>query len=84
MGLSKVVGKDLIPVGLRNLTRMSATNERYLIYLPERLNNVWRAVYGRGIRVYVYVEIPEDLGGRQQAKSNAEADALAKVNDGTP
>ncbi len=74
MDFNKVVGKDLIPLGLRNVTRMSITRERYLIYLPEGLNSVWRTIHDRRIRVYVYVEIPDDLEnkGRQVPKSEVQ------------
>jgi len=50
----------------RKITRMTSTgNERYLIYLPEDLNEVWRAVHEKGLKVGIYIEIPSEPTERQ-------------------
>ena len=49
MGKSTVefIVKGLIPLGPRKITRMTNNpdRERYLIYLPSELNDLWREVY---------------------------------------
>jgi len=44
----------------RKIVRMSPNTERYLIYLPEDLNDVWKEIYERRLRVEVYVRPLEE------------------------
>ncbi|MCD6084816.1 MAG: hypothetical protein J7J20_04670 [Desulfurococcales archaeon] len=46
-------------VGGRYITRMTTKGERYLIYLPSNLNDLWRVLWGNKHRIKVYIEIPE-------------------------
>ena len=52
MGKSTVefISKGLIPLGPKKITRMTNKpgQERYLIYLPLELNDLWREVYESG------------------------------------
>jgi hypothetical protein len=53
----------LIDVGEIHVTRTSLgkkQGERYLIYLPMNRNYVWRLLHDLGVKVRVYIEIPED------------------------
>jgi hypothetical protein len=55
------ISKGLIPLGPRKITRMTSKpeRERYLIYLPLELNDLWREVYESGKKIKVYIEVPE-------------------------
>jgi len=46
----------LIPLGTRRIVRMGKV-ERYLIYLPERLNSLWKYLNSEGAKVEVYIRI---------------------------
>ncbi|MFP3491768.1 MAG: hypothetical protein RXN86_03235 [Vulcanisaeta sp.] len=55
------ISKGLILLGPKKITRMTTNpeKERYLIYLPLELNDLWREVYQNGEKVYkVYIEVP--------------------------
>ena len=62
MGKSTVefISKGLIPLGPKKITRMTTNpeKERYLIYLPLELNDLWREVYQSGKKIKVYIEVP--------------------------
>jgi hypothetical protein len=62
MGKSIVefISKGLIPLGPKKITRMSTNPdyERYLVYLPTELNDLWREIYENNKKVKVYIEIP--------------------------
>jgi hypothetical protein len=53
------ISKGLIPLGPKKITRMTNKpgQERYLIYLPLELNDLWREVYESGRKIKVYIEI---------------------------
>jgi hypothetical protein len=55
------ISKGLIPLGPRKVTRMTRKpeKERYLVYLPLELNDLWREVYESGKKIKIYIEIPE-------------------------
>jgi len=61
MGKSTVefISKGLIPLGPKKITRMSNNpdRERYLIYLPSELNDLWREVHESGKKIKIYIEI---------------------------
>jgi len=46
------------PVGSRAVVRMG--KDRYLVYLPISLNYLWKELHDKGIKVRVYIEIPEE------------------------
>lgn len=52
----------VVDVGDVRITRatLSRRNERYLVYLPTTRNYLWRALHDLGVKVRVYLEIPED------------------------
>jgi hypothetical protein len=54
------IAKGLIPLGPKKITRMTTNpeKERYLIYLPLELNDLWREVYQSGKKIKVYIEVP--------------------------
>mgnify|MGYP000176752887 CR=1 FL=1 len=54
-----LVNPKVLFVGSRFITRMSTKDERFLIYLPSNLNDLWRVLWGRKLKVKVYIEIPE-------------------------
>lgn len=62
MGKSSVefTSKVLIPLGPKKITRMTTNpeKERYLIYLPLELNDLWREVYQSGEKIKIYIEVP--------------------------
>jgi len=51
--------KGLIPLGPKRITRMSSKpeQERYLIYLPVELNDLWKEIYESGKKIKVYIEV---------------------------
>ena len=53
------IAKGLMPLGLRKITRMTnrPEQERYLVYLPVELNDLWREIYESGKKVKIYIEI---------------------------
>jgi hypothetical protein len=54
----------LIDVGEIHITRTTLgkkQGERYLIYLPTNRNYVWKLLHDLGVKVRVYIEIPEDV-----------------------
>mgnify|MGYP001626445815 CR=1 FL=1 len=55
-----MIGKDLIPIGLRRITKMTAREDRFLIYLPESLNDLWKWLHAKRIKINVYIELPEE------------------------
>lgn len=65
--LSEVIVESggVIPVGARRVTRAGRPGsgvERYHIWLPTHLNSLWRRLNEGGVKVYVYIEIPEERG----------------------
>jgi len=44
----------------RKIVRMSASYERYLIYLPEDYNDIWREIYEKKLKVEVYIRPLEE------------------------
>jgi len=47
------------------VTRLSrySDRERYLIYLPEDYNDIWRVLHEKGEKVEVYVRLPIEERG---------------------
>jgi hypothetical protein len=56
----KFISNGLIPLGPKKITRMTTNpeKERYLIYLPLELNDLWREVYQSGKKIKVCIEVP--------------------------
>ena len=50
-----------IPMAGRKITR---AGQRYLIYLPTELNEIWRELHEKKVELNVIIEIPEK-GERQ-------------------
>jgi len=57
-----VLEGELIPVGARSIVRMGKI-ERYLVYLPENMNTIWRYLHSKRVKVEVYVRVPRELQG---------------------
>jgi len=55
----EIISRGLIPLGTKRITRMTSRpdQERYLVYLPIELNDLWREIYESGKKVKVYIEI---------------------------
>ena len=55
--------KILIPLGRRRITSMTRDpeKERYLIYLPKELNDLWRELRDKGVTVKFYIEVDEEI-----------------------
>lgn len=72
-GLSGVIVESggVIPIGARRVTRAGSPEsgvERYHIWLPKQLNNLWRRLFEEDVKVYVYIEIPAERGARPPSK----------------
>jgi len=39
--------------------------ERYLLYLPENGNDLWRYIWEKGIKINIYIEVPEEAPSRE-------------------
>jgi len=51
---------NVIPLGARKIVRQTEkAGGRYLIYLDHGMNHIWKELYKRKVKVYVYIEIPE-------------------------
>ena len=60
--LKSLIGRfNVIPLGARGIVRQTEKGKgRYLIYLDQGMNHIWRELHKRRIKVYVYIEIPEE------------------------
>jgi len=50
----------MIPCGRHSVVKMSPSQLKYFIYLPMSLKQLWEELNKKGIRVEVYIRIPED------------------------
>lgn len=48
----------VIPLGNKRVTRSGVAHERYNLWLPEHLNDLWRTLWKRKKKIAVYIEIP--------------------------
>jgi hypothetical protein len=58
---SDLMRRGIIPAGARRIVRLG--KDRYLVYLPRRLNYVWEELRARNTRVRVYIEVPSGDSG---------------------
>jgi len=60
--IMRLLHTKVVDVGEVRITRttLNRRNERYLVYLPTTRNYLWRALHDLGVKVRVYIEIPED------------------------
>jgi hypothetical protein len=66
----------LIDVGEIHISRTTLGKrggERYVIYLPLARNYLWRQLHELDVKVRVYIELPEGVGGLVKAKNEATA-----------
>jgi len=47
--------RKLLPLGQRRISRLG--NDRYVVYLPVELNDLWKELNETKIKVRVYIEI---------------------------
>lgn len=55
-----LVEGTIIPVGSKKLTKAGRNVERYHVWLPEALNDLWAEIWRKKIKVNLYVEITGD------------------------
>ena len=59
-GVALVQKGFVIPVGECRISRIAKdASERYAIYLPRRLNRIWRELHDKNAMVMVTIEITE-------------------------
>jgi hypothetical protein len=63
--LKRRISGELIDAGELRVSKTSLgkkrPGERYLIYLPLNRNYLWRALHESGVKVRVFIEIPEGV-----------------------
>jgi len=58
---SLIERSNVIPLGARGIVKQTEKGKgSYLIYLHQGMNHIWRELHKRRIKVYVYIEIPEE------------------------
>jgi hypothetical protein len=68
--LKRRISGELIDAGELRVSKTSLgrkkPGERYLIYLPLNRNYLWRMLHEGGVKVRVFVEIPEEALKRER------------------
>ena len=58
MNSLQIISAGLIPIGERKITRLTKTKtERYILHLPTTMNDLWRELYEKKVRIKIYIEI---------------------------
>jgi hypothetical protein len=68
--LKREISGELIDAGELRVSKTGLgkkkPGERYLIYLPLNRNYLWRMLHKSGVKVRVFIEIPEEVLERER------------------
>jgi len=53
-----------VTVKVTRMTGRFSSVEKYAMYLPKEYNDVWRELHERGVKVEVYVKLPEESSSK--------------------